>query len=136
MPRILGIDFGSKKSGLSTTDPLQIIVSPLDSVLTADLEQYLVDYCKVEQVEKMVFGRPTHKDGNDTYLVADIKTFIERLKKRMPGMVFDFADETNSSIQAREIIFQSGASKTKRRDKMLIDKVSAVLILQKYLRHI
>jgi len=136
MARIIGIDYGKKKTGLSTTDPLQIIVTALDTVPTSDLIPYLVNYATTEAVEKIVIGRPTHKDGTDTYLVQDIVVFRDKLQKLLPDMIFDFADEMHTSSQAKAIIFQSGVRKSKRRDKQLIDKVSAVLILQKYLRHI
>jgi len=136
MARILGIDYGKKKTGLATTDPLQIIVTALDTVMTADLEDYLMNYTATESVEKIVIGRPTHKDGNDTYLVGDIMNFRSKMSKLLPEVVFDFADEMYTSKQAKDIIFRSGVRKSKRRDKMIIDKVSAVLILQKYLRHI
>jgi len=136
MARILGIDYGGKKTGISTTDPLQIIVTGIGTVPTVDLFDYLVDYCDKEAVEKIVIGRPTHKDGKDTYLVPQIIAFRNRLQKKMPEMLFDFADETLSSVQARSIILQSGVKKSKRRDKTLVDKVSAVIILQRYLNHI
>ncbi len=136
MARIIGIDYGSKKCGVSVTDPLQIIVSPLDAVPTKELEAYLLQYFIDEKVEKVVLGRPTHKDGSDTYLVSEIEIFVDKLRKKAPEMEFDYADETLTSQRAKKIIFQSGVKKSKRRDKTLIDKVSAVLILQQYLRHI
>ena len=136
MARILGIDYGSKKTGISTTDPLQIIVNGIGTVPTLGLFDFIVNYCETEDVEKIVIGRPTHKDGKDTYLVPQILAFKNRLQKKMPDMLFDFADETLSSVQARSIILQSGVRKSKRRDKSLVDKVSAVIILQRYLNHI
>ena len=72
MGRIMGLDFGKKRTGISVTDPLQIIVTGLDTVETKDLTHFITDYIKKEDVEKIVIGLPTHKDGNFTYLKDDI----------------------------------------------------------------
>lgn len=136
MARIIGVDFGIKKCGVSVTDSLQIIVSPIGTFATIDLFKYLKKYMSDESVEKIVFGKPTHKDGTSTYLQEHIDIFVNRLAKEFPELSVDFQDERMTSLEAKSIILQSGISKSKRRDKSLVDKISAVLILQKYLGHI
>lgn len=136
MTRILGIDYGKKRCGLATTDPLQIIVTAVATIATEDIVDYLSNYCKREDVELIVIGRPQHKDGTDTYLVPEIEKFIKIFQKSFPTIPFEFADESFTSIEAKEIILMSGVKKSKRRDKSLVDRVSAVLILQRYLGHI
>lgn len=136
MARILGIDYGVKRSGLSVTDPLQIIVTALDAVDTIQLMLYLETYIHRESVEKVVVGLPIHKDGNFTYLKKDIDVFVNAFKLKFPHIEVDFADEQYSSVHAKQIILDSGIKKQKRKDKSLIDKVSAVVILQRYLNHI
>jgi putative holliday junction resolvase len=136
MARILGIDYGSKRCGLSTTDPFQIIVTALDTVDTPSLLTYLDKYQQTENIEKIVVGLPVHKDGNFTYLKKDIDLFVSKGQEKWPHIIFDFADEQFSSVQAKEVIMASGAKKKTRQDKALVDRVSAVIILQKYLKHI
>lgn len=136
MARILGIDFGEKRTGLSATDPLQIIVNGLETVETKDLENFLSRYLIVEEVEKIVIGLPRHKDGNFTHLKPKIDALALFINTHFPSIVIDYEDESFTSSQSRDIIFQSGVKKSKRKDKSLVDKVSAVLILQKYLGHI
>jgi putative Holliday junction resolvase len=136
MARIIGIDFGGKRCGISVTDPLKIIVTGLDTLDTSDLMAYLVKYMSTEAVEKIVVGLPVHRDGNFTYLKKDIDLFVEKLKSAFPELQVDFGDEQFSSSHAKKIIFDSGVKKEKRKDKSLIDKVSAVVILQRYLGHI
>lgn len=136
MARILGIDYGVKRCGLSVTDPLQIIVTALDTVDTAQLMIYLETYMRSERVEKVVVGLPIHKDGNFTYLKKDIDAFVNAFSLKFPHIEVDFADEQFSSVHAKQIIIDSGIKKQKRKDKSLIDKVSAVVILQRYLNHI
>ncbi|HRD06290.1 MAG TPA: Holliday junction resolvase RuvX [Saprospiraceae bacterium] len=136
MARILGIDYGEKRTGLSATDPLQIIVNGLETVETKDLENFLSRYLIVEEVEKIVIGLPRHKDGNFTHLKPKIDALALYINTHFPSIVIDYEDESFTSSQSRDIIFQSGVKKSKRKDKSLVDKVSAVLILQKYLGHI
>jgi putative Holliday junction resolvase len=136
MGRIMGIDYGMKKCGIAVTDPMQIIVSPLKTVKTTSLLSYLKIYFVEEQVDKLVFGYPTHKDGQPTYVVDLIETFKIQLLKQFPNLKVDFQNENFTSLQAKEIMIKSGLSKKQRQDKSRIDKLSAVLILQRYLKHI
>jgi len=136
MARILGIDYGIKRTGLAVTDPEQIIVTSLKTVNTQSLLLFLKSYLQEEEVEKLVFGYPTHKDGNPTYVVDEIERFKDKLKKDFPDLEFDYQNENFTSAEAMEIMIQSGLSRKQRKDKARLDKISAVLILQRYLRHI
>ena len=136
MARILGIDYGIKKCGISVTDPLQIIVSPLKTVNTSSLLSFLDNYCMEEEVERIIFGLPTHKDGNPTYLVAEIEKCVASIRKLKPELSIGFQNENYSSAEAKEILLKSGLSKKQRQDKSRLDKISAVIILQRYLKHI
>ncbi len=135
MKRILALDYGKKRSGLAVTDPLRIIVSPLDSVATEDLMDYLERYCMTEDVEKIVIGMPVHADGEDTYLSEEIRIFGRDLGQKIKGLEIVFFDESFSSAKAKEVILRSGLPKMKRRDKSRVDRVSAAIILQEYLGH-
>ena len=132
----MGIDYGIKKCGIAVTDPLQIIVTPIKTIKTSALTSYLKIYFEEEEVEKIVFGYPTHKDGNPTYVVEHINNFADQIKKIKPELLIDYQDENFTSLQAKEIMIKSGLSKKQRQDKSRIDKISAVLILQRYLKHI
>lgn len=130
------MDFGIKRCGIAVTDILQIIVSPLKTVETKDFLLFLSEYLKHEQVEKIVFGLSKHKDGTDNYIMNNVRDVVEKIKKRWPELIVDYQDEFHSSTEAFQIILQSGVSQKKRRDKSLMDKISAVIILQRYLKHI
>ena len=56
--RILAIDYGQKRTGLAVTDPLQLIANGLTTVATKDLEAYVLDYVRREQVERIIVGQP------------------------------------------------------------------------------
>jgi len=133
--RILGIDYGTKRIGIAVTDPLQIIVNGLTTVATDDIFDFLQNYVKEEEVELIVVGEPMHEDGTPSQIAHLVVGFVRKLKKLFPEIKVDTQDERYTSREAKEIILRSGLGKKKRRDKKLIDEVSAVLILQDYLGH-
>lgn len=133
MARILSIDYGAKRVGLAVTDPLQIIANGLDTVATPDLLDFLKEYLKGEEVETIVMGYPTQLDGSPAHITHLVDEFIEVLKKEFTGVKIAKQDERFTSFEAKKIILKSGARKKKRRDKALVDKISAVLILQAYM---
>lgn len=134
--RIIAIDYGAKKTGLATTDPLQIIATALDTVPTPSLFEFLENYLKQEKVVTIVIGDPSAFLPFDHPNMESIQQLNSWIAMKYPEIKVDYQDESYTSIQAKEIILQSGAKKKKRRDKNLVDKISAVLILQKYLGHI
>lgn len=133
--RILAIDYGTKKSGLAVTDPLQIIVSGLETVPTAKLMEYLKTYLAAELVEKIVIGKSTHSDGSPNHLYTHALGFSRQLQKQFPELEIDWQDEFGTSKQAKEIMLKTGLPKKKRREKERVDRIAAVLILQEYLGH-
>ncbi len=136
MARILGIDYGTKRTGLAVTDPLQLIVSGLETVPTHTLLDFIKKYCAEEVVEFFVVGEPMHLDGNPGQIMPEIKGFVRKLSKLFPDKPVILHDERFTSEEAKRIILESGTKKKKRRDKSLVDKISAVLILQDYLGHL
>ncbi len=133
MGRILAIDYGAKRTGLAVTDPLGIIATPLDFVSTHQLEEFLDDYFKKEQVDKIILGDPRNTDGSETNATELVHAFINRFKKRFPGKELILHDERFTSKMALDAMIAGGTSKKQRREKGNIDKVSATIILQSYL---
>lgn len=135
MARIMGIDYGTKRIGLAVTDPLQIIATGLDTVAAADIFGYLEKYLAVEEVELFVVGDPLNLDGTPAQSAPMANEFVAALNKKYPNIKTVRQDERFSSVEAKQAILKSGAKKKKRRDKALVDKISAVIILQDYLQH-
>jgi len=136
MGRIMGIDYGSRRTGLAVTDPLKMIAQPLEMVYTADLKMYLDSYLYEEDVECFVVGLPTNLSGQDTDATGPVKQFIQALKQAYPNIPVETIDERLTSHEAQQSILASGAKKSQRQNKGLIDAVSASLILQTYLQKI
>lgn len=133
MPRILAIDYGARRTGLAVTDPLQIIATALGTEDTKGVLEFLKKYCTAEGVEAFVVGQPFRFDGRPSDIEKEILEFIEKLKKEFPQTPIYRVDEANTSKISKQSLIDSGVKKKDRRDKRLLDSVSATLILQDYL---
>ncbi|MEZ4960251.1 MAG: Holliday junction resolvase RuvX [Saprospiraceae bacterium] len=136
MPRIIAIDYGTKRTGIAVTDPLQIIASGLTTIPTDEVFVFLGKYFQEEEVEKIVVGEPLYPDGNPAQIAHLVVGFVRKLNKLFPALEVVMQDERNTSEAAKQIILQSGAGMKKRRDKSLVDKISAALILEDYMKSI
>lgn len=134
MARVMGIDYGTKRTGVAVTDPLQIIASGLETVATREIFAFLENYLREEEVETVVVGEPLHPDGQPTQIAHLIKGFVRKLRKQYPDLEVVLFDESYTSVQAKEIILASGTKKKARREKSLVDKLSAALILEAYMK--
>ena len=130
---LLAIDYGEKRTGLAATDPMQIIASGLTTLPTHEVIAYLQTYCKTHQVEKCIVGLPKQMDNTPSEVEPAIQRFIGQLSKALPNLVVDRYDERFTSKMAFQCMIDGGLKKGKRKNKGLIDKISATLLLQSYL---
>lgn len=134
MARILSIDYGKKRTGLAVTDPLQIIPNGLATVATSTLIDFLKDYLSRESVERVVIGEPRQMNGEASENLTRVQQFVVRFKKLFPTVPIEFYDERFTSVLAHRAIIDSGIGKKARRNKALVDEISATIILQDYLQ--
>jgi putative Holliday junction resolvase len=133
MGKVLAIDFGKVRCGLAETDDLKIIASGLPTIPTAELFAFLNNYFKNNLVDEIVIGQPIDLKGNLSAIESEILKFIDKFKIEFPTVKVFRLDERFTSKMASFIISQSGKSKKKRKEKGLIDKISATIILQNFL---
>lgn len=133
LARIMAIDYGTKRTGIAVTDPLQMIVTGLDTVSTPTLFEFLKQYCTEEEVEAFVIGEPKNLDDTPSQIHHLVMGFVKQIEKLFPDKKVILRDERFTSKDAARSILQSVPSRKKRRDKGLVDKVSAIIILQEYL---
>lgn len=131
----MAIDFGEKRTGLAVTDPLQMIANPLDTIDTKSVVDYIKSYCVREEVDQIVVGLPIRMNNELSAVESSIQTFISKLKELMPKIPVIRQDERFTSSMAAQSLIDGGVKKNKRRDKAVLDKVSATLILQAYLEN-
>ncbi len=131
--RVLALDYGKKRTGIAVTDALQMIASGLTTVDTHQLLGFLTTYLEEETVVCFVVGLPKQMDNTPSESEALIQPFLKRLAKTFPAIPIERQDERFTSKMAKQSMLMGGAKKKQRRNKALVDEISATLILQAYL---
>lgn len=135
MGRILAIDFGRRRCGVAVTDPLQIAANGLPSVETPRLLDFLTDYCRKEDVERILMGEPRQNNGTPSESMRYITPFLGRLRKALPEIPVEMVDERFTSVIAHREMIAAGFKKSDRQRKGLADEIAAVLILTQWLEN-
>ena len=133
MGRIIAIDYGKKRTGIAVTDPLRLISNNLATVPSEEIYDFLAGYFSEEEVDIIVIGYPKKLNNKPSESVIYINPFIKKLEIMFPDKEIVLMDERFTSKIAFRSMIEGKLKKKKRRDKKLIDKLSANLILQSYL---
>ena len=136
MGRIMGIDYGRKRTGVAVTDPLKIVAGNLATVPTHTLMQFIKDYMAKEEVERIVVGQPSQLNGEPSESMRYITPFVNRLKTELPEVPVVMYDERFTSTIAHQAMIDGGMKKSDRRDKSRVDAIAATIILNDYLQSI
>jgi len=131
--RLVALDYGRKRTGIAVTDPLQLIASGLTTIPTHELLDFLKRYLKEEDVVCFIVGEPKQMDNTPSEAELYIAPFLNRLKKTFPDVPIERQDERFTSKMAFQSMIDGGLKKKQRRNKALIDEISATIILQAYL---
>jgi putative Holliday junction resolvase len=133
MGKALGIDYGTKRTGIAITDVIQIIASGLTTVSTHKLDDFIANLVISDDIECFVLGDPKNLDGSNTDSTGHVNGFVKRLQKTYPSIPVHQIDERFTSKIAKQSILASGVKRKGRQNKALVDEVSATIILQNYL---
>lgn len=136
MGRIIALDYGKVRTGIAATDELQLIASGLTTVNTKELMVFLQEYVKKEKVDAIVVGEPKQMNNEVSESEALIIPFLKKLKGQFPKLKIERQDERFTSKMAFQTMIDNGLKKKQRRDKALVDEISATLILQGYINRI
>tara|TARA_B100000401_G_C52680787_1_gene659575 strand:+ start:286 stop:711 length:426 start_codon:yes stop_codon:yes gene_type:complete len=134
MAKILAIDYGNKRVGVAVTDDLQIIATRLTSVHSKDIISFLTNYIADNKVDAIVVGKPVNLKGLATDSSESVQNFVRYLKRKFKNISIVEIDERFTSKIASQTISKSGINKKKRQNKELVDEISAVILLQDYLK--
>ncbi|GHT65991.1 putative pre-16S rRNA nuclease [Bacteroidia bacterium] len=135
MSRIIAIDYGNKRVGVATTDPLQITTTALGTFTPDETVVFLQSYLQKEEVSAIVVGDPLQMNGTPSQSAQGAQQFAQRIQNKFSHIKVERYDERFTSKIAMQAMVAGGASKKQRRDKSLIDQVSACVILQSYLEY-
>ena len=136
MSRIIGVDVGQKRTGIALSDPTGVFASPIETLPTAKIIDYIKNYTAKEKLSAFVVGYPRNMDNTPSEAAKYVEEVLARLKKHFPEIPVILEDERFTSKLAMRSLIDSGVKKMDRRDKAAVDKVSAALILQSYLDRI
>jgi putative Holliday junction resolvase len=131
--RIMAIDFGSKRTGIAVTDPLQLIAQGLTTVDTHMLLVYLREYLQKEQVERIIIGEPLNLDDSETHATVGAREMAKKLKRHFPAVQVELVDERFTSKMASSAMREMGLKKKERQKKGLVDEIAATILLQECL---
>ncbi len=134
MGRIIGIDFGRKRTGIAVTDPLKIVANGLTTEPSHTVVDFLVKYIEKENVEKIVVGLPKQLNGQPSESMQYITPFLNRLKKVLPQIPVVMYDERFTSTLAHKAMLDGGMKKKDRQNKEIVDTIAATIILNDYLQ--
>ena len=133
MSKILAIDYGTKKVGVAISDESRKIAFSLKTVLNSQIFPFLSELMSQETISTIVIGNPLKLNSNENKLSNDVNIFINKLNQKFSDIEILKFDERFTSVIAKKTILESGISKMKRRNKILVDKISATIILQDYI---
>ncbi|NOY36335.1 MAG: Holliday junction resolvase RuvX [Chlorobi bacterium] len=133
MGRILALDYGRKRIGIAVSDPGKIIAQGLKTVLVKDFWIFLDDYVQKEEIDLFVVGYPVQMNNQPSEALRWINPFIKQLRKKFPEKQIILEDERFTSRMAHQAMIEGGMKKKQRADKMMVDKISATLILQSFM---
>ena len=112
---------------------MQIIAGGLTTVPTTGLEAFILSYLQRERVERIIVGLPKQMNNEPSENMRRIEPFVNRLRKLLPDIPVEYHDERFTSVLAQRAIIDAGIKKMARRNKELVDEVSATIILQSYM---
>ena len=133
MGRIIAIDYGTKRVGIAVTDSLKLISNGLATVHSKDIILFLQEYFKKESVECIVIGEPKRMNNTPSSSAVHVEMFVKLIRKTFPELQIERMDERFTSKMAFQTMIDSGLKKKDRRNKELVDTISAAIILQSYL---
>ena len=134
MGRLLAIDYGKRRCGIAVTDSLRIAANPLTTVETGKLIEFVTDYCRTNDVDAVVVGKPMNLNGEPSASMASLTPMFNRLRKLMSPKAVVMFDERFTSVLAHKAMIDGGMKKSDRRDKGTVDMVSAAILLNDFLQ--
>lgn len=133
MPRVIGIDYGTRRVGVAVSDPLKLFAQPVETCTPADVLDRVSAIERQFGIESIVVGWPLLPDGDATTALTMVQPFINRLERRFPNVEIIKWDERYSSERAKEALYEAGVSRKARRSKDRVNAAAAAVILQEYL---
>ena len=132
-PRIVAIDYGTKRVGIAVADPLRLFAQPYGTFTQQEAVARIRALHADEGIATIVIGWPLMEGGEEGVATQRVQQYINRLRNALPGVEIVKWDERYTSLLAKEQIYASGGTRKRRADKRRVDAAAAGIILQEYL---
>jgi len=136
MGRIVALDYGKKRTGVAVSDPLKLIAGGLTTLPSCETIIFLKQYIAENEVETFVLGDPRQMNYEPSENRERVIKFKEDLHRSFPDIEIQMIDERFTSLLAHQAMIQGGLKKKDRRNKALVDELSATILLQSFLETI
>jgi putative Holliday junction resolvase len=133
VPRLVAVDYGTRRVGLAITDPLGLFAQPYGTFSPDAAVEAILSLHAEQRIARVVIGWPLTPEGDEGPATERVQHYINRLARRLPGVPIEKLDERGSSRRAVEALVEAGFGRKKRRNKARIDAASAVVLLQDFL---
>lgn len=141
MGRIMSLDYGSRTIGIALTDPMQMIASPMETIVRSQENKLreslrrIVHIAETQNVERILLGFPLLMDGSRGERAEKTLEFKDLLERRLEAAGLQLPvvlwDERLTTFAADDILDESAVPQQDR--KKHIDKIAAALLLEDWL---
>lgn len=131
---ILAVDYGDVRTGIAVCDKLEFMASPVTVIRERDegrLAARIAEIAAEKRAEKIVLGLPKNMDGTEGFRAEACRSFGTLLAETA-NIPVDFQDERLTTVSAHQMLNATDTRGKKRKE--IVDAVSAVIILEDYLR--
>lgn len=133
--RTLAIDYGLKRTGLASCDPMGITAQPLPAIVSSSLNDTVVAvlaHVKERQIVRLLIGMPYMPNGREGEQAQNVHLFIDACRKALPeGFDIQHQDERHTTKEAHMLLRETGLKGKKK--KAVLDSTAAVIILREFL---
>lgn len=133
MPKVVGIDLGTRRIGVAVSDELGLLAHPRQTIARhggqRDLDA-IVAVVADSKAERVVLGLPLDPQGVEGRAAKSARAFAERLRAVLAVPV-ELIDESFSTVEAEQVLLEADLSRAKR--KAVVDRLAAAVILQRWL---
>ena len=134
--RILGIDYGDARTGIAITDALNITAQGLETIYNNGSDRILLrkidEILEKYEIDTIVIGRPINMNGTESKRTEQTEKFIHKLKCKYNKLKIDTMDERLTTVEAHKTMNYLNVNKNKKKD--IVDTISAVYILEDYIK--
>ena len=131
--KVIGIDYGEVRIGVSCSDDLGMFAHPLETIHVKKIDpiKRIIKIAEEKKIQAVVIGMPRNLDGSYGSAAKKVESFLKKIKTVLPEVQVVEQDERFTTTVAQKKLQDTGH--TVKSSRQIIDEVAAVEILQSFL---